>query len=79
MRILLGMILGVLLAVGAAYFHDSMDASPRVGGRAAAGPPATIVNWEVAGARWQDFRRGWTAVKTRAYEGWAAVSAPVRR
>jgi hypothetical protein len=56
-----------------------MDASPRVGGRAAAGPPATIVNWEVAGARWQDFRRGWTAVKTRAYEGWAAVSAPVRR
>ncbi len=74
MRVLLGMILGVLLAVAAAYFHDSM------GGRAEASAPVaseqqTLVNWNVAEARWRDFKIGWAAVETRAREGWVTVSA----
>lgn len=43
MRLLFGIILGIALTIGAAYFHDSNYAL-----RADAGPPRTIVNWDVA-------------------------------
>jgi hypothetical protein len=42
MRLLLGLILGVALTIGAAYLHDSNAA------RDGLGPPRNIVNWEVA-------------------------------
>lgn len=43
MRVLFGIILGAVLVIGAAYYHDSMYASPT------AMPPARpLVNWDVA-------------------------------
>lgn len=41
MRLFFGIILGVLVTFGGAYFHDLN-----------AGPTAKMVNWEVVSARW---------------------------
>jgi hypothetical protein len=49
MRLLLGIILGALLTVGAAFVSDSM--TPNAGGTESRG----IVNWDVAGERLQAF------------------------
>ncbi len=43
MRVLFGIILGVVLVCGAAYYRDSVYASPT-----AAPPVRPIVNWDVA-------------------------------
>lgn len=76
MRVFLGMILGVLLTVAVAYFHDSMGNSPATTGTSgrAASEQQMIVNWNVAAARLGEFKTGWTAVKTRAHEGWVKIS-----
>ena len=47
MRLLLGMILGALLTVGAAFVADSMAS----GDAASGAEPRRIVNWDVAGDR----------------------------
>lgn len=73
MRVFFGMIIGALLTVAAAYFHDSMGKPAEA--RTAASEQQMIVNWNVAQARWQDFKSGWTAVKSRAREGWVTISA----
>lgn len=53
MRVLLGIILGGLMTVGGAYMYDSWQTA------AAAHAPATLqkplVNWDVVGAKWQQF------------------------
>lgn len=49
MRLLLGMILGALLTVGAAFISDSMTPS------ASGTESRRIVNWDVAGERLQAF------------------------
>jgi hypothetical protein len=43
MRLLFGIVLGAVLTVGAAYYHDTTYASP-----SAAIPERPIVNWDVA-------------------------------
>jgi hypothetical protein len=43
MRLLFGIVLGAVLTVGAAYYHDTTYASP-----SAAFPERPIVNWDVA-------------------------------
>jgi hypothetical protein len=44
MRLLFGIVLGAVLTIGAAYYHDSTDAQSSAGG-----PARQIVNWDVAG------------------------------
>jgi hypothetical protein len=44
MRLLFGIVLGAILTVGAAYYHDSTFAAP-----SATVPTRPIVNWDVAG------------------------------
>lgn len=66
MRTILGIVLGVLLAVGGAYLYDST--APRT---VAAGEPPrerTIVNWDVASHEWQ-------AIKARAEKNWDRLSS----
>lgn len=49
MRLLLGIILGVLITVGAAYLYDSSHAA---GTTTAAADQRPLVNWDVVGAKW---------------------------
>jgi hypothetical protein len=45
MRLLFGIVLGAVLTVGAAYYHDTSCATP-----SAPAPARPIVNWDVAGS-----------------------------
>jgi hypothetical protein len=71
MRVLIGMILGVILTVVAAYSVDSMNTST-----VASGPNATdnkpMVNWDVVQTNWKHF-------KERAQQGWSDLRARVDR
>ncbi len=70
MRLLFGMVLGALMTVGLAYFHDSFGTS------AAAGPSAGIsrpmVNWDVV-------ESNWNSVKVKAHSGWTELKSRVDR
>jgi hypothetical protein len=61
MRIFLGMILGSLLTVLAAYIHDTSRTDD-------AGIQRTMVNWDVVSENWQ-------AAKTRVQQEWTQLSA----
>jgi len=67
MRVILGMILGAILLVAVAYYHDSMATSAVAQGPAAT-TNRTLVNWDVAQETWVNF-------KTRAREGWEKLAA----
>lgn len=71
MRLILGMILGALLLIAGAYYHDSMSTSP-----VASGPSASqnrpMVNWDVVETNWNTF-------KVRVQEGWASLRARIDR
>jgi hypothetical protein len=51
MRTLLGIILGSILTVGAAYLYDSHNALEATNAPASAQRP--LVNWDVVGNKWQ--------------------------
>ena len=51
MRVLFGIILGVLLTVGGAYVYDSHNALDAANAPAAAVRP--VVNWDTVSTKWQ--------------------------
>jgi hypothetical protein len=51
MRVLLGIILGAVLTVGAAYIYDSHNALSATGEPASVQRP--MVNWDVVSTKWQ--------------------------
>jgi hypothetical protein len=51
MRVLIGIILGVILTVGGAYVYDSHNALEATNAPAAAQRP--MVNWDIVGTKWQ--------------------------
>lgn len=71
MRLILGMLLGALLLVAGAYYHDSMQTST-----VASGPSATanrpMVNWDVVEANWN-------SLKVRLQDGFADLRARINR
>ncbi len=57
MRLLLGIILGALLTIAAAYAYDSSTGRAGNGlASTAAGGQAPLVNWDVVGTRWDLFK-----------------------
>ena len=53
MRLIAGMLLGALLTVGFAYLHDTrVPSQTEAGGELSA---RTLVNWNVAEERWNEF------------------------
>lgn len=71
MRLILGMLLGALLLITGAYYHDSMQTSTVASGPSAA-QQRPMVNWDVVGANWNSF-------KLRVQEGWADLRARINR
>lgn len=48
MRLLLGMIIGVLITIGGAYLYDASHAQPTT----TASTYRPLVNWDVVSAKW---------------------------
>lgn len=67
MQTFVGMILGALLLGFGVYVYDSMQTSEVANGQTAA-THRTIVNWDVADAKWQ-------ILKERAHDDWVRISA----
>ena len=63
MRLLLGLILGVLLTIGGAYVYDSAHERPTT----AATAPRPLVNWDVAAVKWN-------GLTTRARNEWTRLA-----
>lgn len=69
MRVFLGMILGALLTVAAAYSYDSMNANRDIteGAR-------PMVNWDVVSRNWQDLRANLRDMGSRVHDEWVKRS-----
>lgn len=66
MRLLLGLILGAVLTVGAAYLYDSHNAVATSGAAATAQRP--VVNWDVVAVKWSH-------LTTRARAEWNRIAS----
>jgi hypothetical protein len=66
MRVLFGIILGVLITAGAAYVYDAAHAPATTTAAASARP---LVNWDVVDAKWNGLtvraRHEWTRIAGR--------------
>jgi hypothetical protein len=51
MRLLLGLILGAVITIGAAYIYDSHNAVVAQNGSAPVERP--LVNWDIVSSKWQ--------------------------
>lgn len=71
MRLMFGMLLGALLLIAGAYYHDSMHTSTVASGSNAS-ESRPMVNWDVVEANWNSF-------KVRVQEGWADLRARIDR
>jgi hypothetical protein len=67
MRVFVGIILGMLLLVGAVFISDSMQTSAVTNGQTAQ-TNRTLVNWDVVADDWH-------ALKTRAHDDWVRISS----
>ena len=68
MRMLFGMVLGALLTVGAAFFHDTWTTGPS--GQTPTVEQRPMVNWDVVDENWR-------VVRQRAREAWTTLSHKV--
>ncbi len=69
MRMLFGMVLGALLTVGAAFFHDTWTPGHRPT-QAPSAEQRPMVNWDVVDENWR-------VVRQRAREAWTTLSHKV--
>lgn len=68
MRVLLGMILGAFLTVGAAFIYDSSTATPSTTGTTGnTVEQRPMVNWDVVGENWR-------VVQQRARDAWTSLA-----
>jgi hypothetical protein len=65
MRVLIGIILGVVLTVGGAYVYDSHNALVAADAPTSAQQP--LVNWDVVGTKWTQLTR-------RAHAEWTRLA-----
>jgi hypothetical protein len=72
MRVFLGVILGAILTVLAAYLFDHLAIGPSTTASDNAIAPRTMVNWDVVGKNWQ-------SLKLQLNQGWTRLSSHVAR
>ena len=70
MRVLFGMILGVMLTLGVAFMHDTWSTGPSTTGSSTTVASRNMVNWDVVDANWQRLRQ-------RAQDGWDTLSRKI--
>jgi hypothetical protein len=73
MRVILGMIFGAALTVGAVFLYDNFNVgagSPSSGSASATVEHRKMVNWDVVGDNWRN-------VSKRAREAWTTLSHKV--
>jgi hypothetical protein len=58
MRLLLGIILGIILTIGVAYLHDASASGPSKAAGQTSVEQQPIVNWDVLGRNWQNLTLG---------------------
>ncbi len=58
MRLLLGIILGIILTIGVAYLHDASASGPPKAAGQTSVEQQPIVNWDVLGRKWQSLTLG---------------------
>jgi hypothetical protein len=58
MRLLLGIILGILLTIGVAYVHDASLTRPSETTSQTSVEQRPMVNWDVVSRNWQDLSSG---------------------
>jgi hypothetical protein len=78
MRVLLGIILGVLLTVGGTYLYDTHNAAAAVSAPAQTERP--LVNWDVVSRKWhgltEQAREEWTKVASDKKDAGEPASPP---
>ena len=67
MQVFVGIILGMLLLIGAVFISDSIQTSSVASGQTAQAN-RTVVNWDVVADDWH-------ALKTRAHDDWVRISS----
>ncbi len=72
MRLIFGMILGIVLTVGGAFLHDNWPVTGATAPAAGEPPPAVteqraMVNWDVVGENWR-------RVRLQVREAWTTLS-----
>ena len=67
MRVFLGMILGALLTVAAAYTYDTASGRTEAGAR-------PMVNWDVVNKNWRDLRASLRDMGNRVHDEWVKRS-----
>jgi hypothetical protein len=69
MRFLLGVIVGVLLTIGAAYLSDSSTARTSASATQSSAEQRSMVNWDVVSRKWQSLslgaRQTWVRLTSR--------------
>ena len=72
MRVLIGMIFGAVLTVGAAFFHDTWATGPSTTGTGTTttSEQRPMVNWDVV-------NQNWRVVSQRARDAWTTLSHKV--
>jgi hypothetical protein len=69
MRIFLGIILGVILTIGAAYLYDASTSEPSKAAVQTSIERRPMVNWDVVNSNWQGLSLGvrntWNKLATR--------------
>ncbi|MGI8527421.1 MAG: hypothetical protein ACR2K5_14860 [Pseudolabrys sp.] len=72
MRMLLGLVLGIAITIGGTYLYDSHNALAATSNGVP--PPQPVVNWDVAGQKWNLFtdsaRLQWGRLSERARVEW---------
>ena len=58
MRVLLGIILGVILTIGVAYLHDASTSEPSNAVVQTSVEQQPVVNWDVVARSWESLRLG---------------------
>ncbi len=58
MRLLLGIILGIILTIGVVYLHDTSASGPSKAVAQTSLEQQPIVNWDVVGRNWQSLTLG---------------------
>jgi hypothetical protein len=73
MRLFVGLVLGAVLTVALAYLHDTYQV-PQAPAEAHRQAARTLVNWDVAAARWNETKAGLARLGREAQDGFERLA-----